>query len=54
MLFPRVLKVMNLGIPTLMYGIAGLVMASHTEEVSINNRDITIYFWYQENRNSPN
>lgn len=52
--FYRVLKVMNLGIPTLMYGIAGLIMASHTEEVSLNNRDITIYFWYKENRNSPN
>ena len=54
LLCPRVLKVMNLGIPTLMYGIAGLIMASHTEEVSINSRNITIYFWYKENRNSPN
>ena len=50
----RVLKVMNLGITTLMYGIAGLIMASHTEEVSLNNREITIYFWYKENRNSLN
>jgi len=51
--FYRVLKVLNFGFPTLMYGLAGLVMATHTEEVEVKGRKIVIYFWYKENRRSP-
>ena len=54
MLMFRVLKVLNLGVATLMYGVAGLVMTRHTEVVSVNGKLITIYFWYKENRDSPN
>ena len=54
MLMFRVLKVLNLGVPTLMYGVAGLLMTRHTEVVSVNGKLITIYFWYKENRGSPN
>ena len=45
---------LNFGIPTIMYGLAGLLMANHVEEVTIGDKKIVIYFWYQENRNSPN
>ena len=53
--FYRLLKVLNFGLPTLLYGIAGLLWANHTEIVNLptGNR-ITIYFWYRENRGSPN
>jgi len=47
------LKIINLGIPTLLYGIAGLLWAKHTEIVHTSNgRPITIYFWYPETKNS--
>jgi len=52
--FYRVLKVLNLGLPTLAYGLAGLLMASHTEEVVVEGSRITLYFWYEEDRGSPN
>ena len=52
--FYRVLKVLNFGFPTLMYGLAGLLMARHSEVVIVNGKKITIYFWYKENRGSPN
>ena len=52
--FFRILKMINFGIPTLMYGIAGLFMTKYTEEVIVDGKSIVIHFWYQENRNSPN
>ena len=53
--FYRVLKVLNFGLPTLLYGIAGLLWAKHTEIVALPcGSKITIYFWYKENRGSPN
>ena len=52
--FFRILKVINFGIPTLMYGISGLFMTKYTEEVIVDGKSIVIHFWYQENRNSPN
>jgi hypothetical protein len=36
------------GVPTLAYGIAGLLWASHTEIVETKKGPITIFFWYQE------
>ena len=53
-IFYRVLKVLNFGFPTLLYGIAGLVMTKHTEVVMVGGMPVTIYFWYKENRGSPN
>lgn len=46
--FYRVLKVLNLGVPTLAYGLAGLIWASHTESVETEKGPITIFFWYRE------
>ena len=53
-IFYRVLKVLNFGFPTLMYGLAGLIMTKHTEVVMVKGKTVTIYFWYKENRGSPN
>lgn len=51
--FYRVLKVLNFGFPTLLYGLAGLLWAKHTETVLLPcGNQVTIYFWYQENRSS--
>ena len=36
------------GIPTFLYGIAGLLWAKHTEEVHTPQGKVTIYFWYKE------
>ena len=53
--FYRLLKVLNFGLPTLLYGVAGLLWAKHTEIVALPcGNKITIYFWYRENRGSPN
>jgi len=47
------LKIINLGIPTLLYGIAGLLWAKHKEVVQTSSgKPVTIYFWYQEAKNS--
>ena len=51
--FYRVLKVLNLGVPTLAYGVAGLLWAKHSEEVTIcDGKTLTVYFWYQETKNA--
>ena len=53
--FYRVLKVANLGLPTLLYGLAGLLWARHTEVVLLpGGGSVTVYFWYREDRGSPN
>ena len=53
--FYRALKLLNFGLPTLLYGIAGLLWAKHTEIVILPcGQEITIYFWYKENRGSLN
>ena len=31
-----VLKILNFGLPTLAYGISGLLMATHTESLKVN------------------
>lgn len=42
------------GIPTLCYGLAGLLWAKHTEKVRVKSEvegevvEVTVYFWYQE------
>lgn len=49
--FYGLLKVINLGIPTLAYGIAGLLWAKHFETVQTALGPVTIYFWYRETPN---
>lgn len=51
--FYRVLKVLNLGIPTLAYGLAGLVYAKHEELVQLDcGRKVIVFFWYKETKNA--
>ncbi len=40
------------GIPTLLYGLAGLALARHTETVKTSKGPVTIYFWYREPRSA--
>lgn len=44
-----VLKLINLGIPTLLYGISSWFFARITETVHTNSGSVTIYFAYKEN-----
>jgi hypothetical protein len=47
--------VLNLGLPTLLYGVAGLLWARHAETVTVpGGPAVTVYFWYKEDRGSPN
>ncbi|XP_071744043.1 uncharacterized protein C15orf61 isoform X1 [Lepeophtheirus salmonis] len=49
----RTLKVINLGIPTFLYGLAGLLLTQHTESVKLSpGKEIFIYFWYKESPSS--
>lgn len=49
--FYRALKVMHVGVPTLLYGLAGLIWARHIETVTIDDGTrVTVYFWYPEER----
>lgn len=43
------LKIINLGIPTLSYGIGIWLLVRRTEIVSTSKGDITVYLWYKEN-----
>jgi len=45
------LKLLNLGLPTLVYGLAGLAWAKHTETILVEGKTITLFFWYMEDRN---
>lgn len=47
-LFYGVLKVMNLGVPTLLYGIAGLFLANHKEYLNLDGITVELRFWYKE------
>lgn len=51
--FFRVLKVMNLGLPMLFYGLAAIKLISHKEEVFLKgNKTVFIYFLYKEDKGS--
>lgn len=47
--FYNILKVLNLGIPTLAYGIGIWLLVRRSEIVKTSKGDITVYLWYQEN-----
>jgi len=50
--FYRFLKCLNFGLPTLVYGFAGLLWAKHTEQIAVRpgNQVVTLFFWYKEDR----
>ena len=51
--FYRALKVLNGGVPTLAYGLAGLLWAKHSEEVAVGGGEsLTVYFWYRETKSA--
>ncbi|KAL3270447.1 hypothetical protein HHI36_020998 [Cryptolaemus montrouzieri] len=50
--FFRFIKVFNLGIPCLVYGIAATYLISHKEVVKTCKGDVNIYFLYKEDKGS--
>ncbi|XP_066249797.1 uncharacterized protein C15orf61 homolog [Euwallacea similis] len=50
--FFRAIKVINLGLPCLTYGIAAIFLIRHKETVHTDKGDITIYFLYPEDKGS--
>ncbi|KAJ6637969.1 hypothetical protein Bhyg_10700 [Pseudolycoriella hygida] len=51
--FFRIMKVLNLGIPLLFYGLAAIALIKHVEIVQMNDgQKVPIYFLYPENKGS--
>ncbi|XP_061387703.1 uncharacterized protein C15orf61 homolog [Musca vetustissima] len=51
--FFRFLKIINLGLPMLFYGLAAIRLISHEEAVHLPNGDtVSIYFLYAEDKGS--
>ncbi|KAH8392874.1 hypothetical protein KR215_006876 [Drosophila sulfurigaster] len=51
--FFRFLKVINLGLPMLFYGLAAIRLISHTEIVRVSEKvEVPIYFLYAEDKGS--
>ncbi|CAG7729279.1 unnamed protein product [Allacma fusca] len=48
--FFRVIKIINLGIPCLAYGLAATLLIRHTETVTTPHGPVNIYFLYKENK----
>lgn len=51
-LFFRAIKVCNLGIPCLVYGIAAIFLIKHEEVVHTDKGNVNIYFLYPEDKGS--
>ncbi|CAH1109776.1 unnamed protein product [Psylliodes chrysocephalus] len=51
-IFFRGIKVLNLGLPCLAYGLAAIYLIKHTEVVKTNKGNIKIYFLYPEDKGS--
>ena len=47
-IFYGALKVINLGIPLVLYGLAGLMFARHKECIHVEGKVIELKFWYKE------
>ncbi|KAJ8983394.1 hypothetical protein NQ317_010487 [Molorchus minor] len=50
--FFRCIKVINLGIPCLAYGLAATFLIKHVEQVETSKGNISIYFLYPEDKGS--
>ncbi|CAK1598634.1 unnamed protein product [Parnassius mnemosyne] len=50
--FMRIIKIANLGIPCLLYGIAATILIKHSEVVSTRKGPVTIYFLLPEHKGS--
>uniref|UniRef100_A0A8D8YL71 Uncharacterized protein C15orf61 homolog n=1 Tax=Cacopsylla melanoneura TaxID=428564 RepID=A0A8D8YL71_9HEMI len=50
--FFRIIKIINLGIPTLMYGLAAIFLIRHKELVITPNGNVMIYFLLPEEKGS--
>ncbi|KAK4883901.1 hypothetical protein RN001_000172 [Aquatica leii] len=50
--FFRFIKVLNLGIPCLAYGIAAMMLIKHVEVVQTSKGPVNIYFLYEEDKGS--
>ncbi|XP_014614303.1 PREDICTED: uncharacterized protein C15orf61 homolog isoform X1 [Polistes canadensis] len=50
--FFKAIKILNLGIPTLMYGLAATFLIRHQETVKTSRGNITIYFLLPEDKGS--
>ncbi|KAF7277842.1 hypothetical protein GWI33_009099 [Rhynchophorus ferrugineus] len=50
--FFRAIKVVNLGLPCLAYGIAAIYLIKHREIVHTDKSNIEIYFLYPEDKGS--
>lgn len=48
--FYKVIKVINLGIPQLLYGIAAIYQIRYVEYVDMPHGKVPIYFLYQEDK----
>jgi hypothetical protein len=47
-LFYGSLKLINFGIPLVLYGLAGLMFANHREHIVVQGTKIELRFWYEE------
>ncbi|KAF5307545.1 hypothetical protein FQR65_LT06901 [Abscondita terminalis] len=52
--FFRFIKVINLGIPCLAYGVAAMMLIEHVEVVETSKGPVKIYFLYAEDKGSIN
>ncbi|XP_043479200.1 uncharacterized protein C15orf61 homolog isoform X1 [Leptopilina heterotoma] len=50
--FFKAIKILNLGIPTLLYGLAATQLIRHKELVRTNKGEVTIYFLLPEDKGS--
>ncbi|XP_001605715.1 uncharacterized protein C15orf61 isoform X2 [Nasonia vitripennis] len=50
--FFRLIKMLNLGLPTLMYGLAATILIRHSEVVKTPSGDVTIFFLLPEDKGS--
>ncbi|XP_028154088.1 uncharacterized protein C15orf61 homolog [Diabrotica virgifera virgifera] len=51
-IFFKAIKVLNLGIPCLAYGVSAIFLIRHTETVRMKKGNVDIYFLYPEDKGS--
>ncbi|XP_011495929.1 PREDICTED: uncharacterized protein C15orf61 [Ceratosolen solmsi marchali] len=50
--FFKAIKILNLGVPTMMYGLIATQLIRHSETVKTTNGDVTIFFLLLEDKRS--